>query len=278
MSSFRRPSIGLSRCTRAAQTIAPLVVTSLAFMLSTAIAPAGEPDALAPERKAIAWLGIEVPRWTRENACLSCHNNGDAARALLTAQRAGLLADRAPLADTLRFLATPERWDANGPDGPFKDRKLARIQFAAALTEAARGGVIADLRRARPLGGTGGRVADCRRQLGDRRHRSGRLAGHVWPRAGDAALDANAGGGRFREIPRRDWQSPRLVRDDRIAKRRRRRRGALGAGAERTPRTCRPEAACAADHRCAANLPPVAGARSSIRPPRCSTRRWSYWR
>jgi hypothetical protein len=77
-----------------------------------------------------------VPRWSQENKCYSCHNNGDAARALLSALKSGDLDNRAPLADTLEFLSRPEKWDANGPDGPFKDKKLARIQFAAALVDA----------------------------------------------------------------------------------------------------------------------------------------------
>jgi hypothetical protein len=89
-----------------------------------------------PEKRAVAWLVGEVPRWSQENGCYSCHNNGDATRALLSALTAGELADRKPLEDTLRFLARPEKWDSDGPEGPFKDKKLARIQFAAALAAA----------------------------------------------------------------------------------------------------------------------------------------------
>src|SRR5690606_15708627 len=76
--------------------------------------------------------------------CYSCHNNGDAVRALAAATRRGLLRDRTPLDDTLKFLRSPEAWDANGPDGPFKDEKLARIQFAAALADATTGGLAND--------------------------------------------------------------------------------------------------------------------------------------
>jgi hypothetical protein len=97
----------------------------------------------SPERRSVAFLAAEVPKWKQENGCYSCHNNGDAARALAVAAREGLLADRAPLRDTLDFLAAPEKWDANGPEGPFKDKELARIQFAAALAEAARTGLVA---------------------------------------------------------------------------------------------------------------------------------------
>ncbi len=99
---------------------------------------------LTPEARAIAFLAIEVPKWSREQHCYSCHNNGDASRALMAAVKSGDLADRAPLADTIEFLTRPERWDANGPEGPFKDKKLARIQFAAALAAANSTGLLRD--------------------------------------------------------------------------------------------------------------------------------------
>ncbi len=99
-------------------------------------AAAEEPAPRAAEARAVAFLAAEVPRWAKENACYSCHNSGDAARALLAALKSGDLNNRAPLSDTLEFLSRPERWDANGPEGPFKDKKLARIQFAAALVDA----------------------------------------------------------------------------------------------------------------------------------------------
>jgi hypothetical protein len=98
----------------------------------------------SPEARATAYLAAEVPKWHRENKCFSCHNNGDAARALMLAHGRGLLDDRAPLTDTLDFLRKPDKWDANGPDGPFKDEKLARIQFGLALTEAKSFGLIED--------------------------------------------------------------------------------------------------------------------------------------
>jgi hypothetical protein len=97
---------------------------------------AADHSPISPEQRAVAFLAAEVPKWATENNCYSCHNNGDAARALMGAATAGLVTDRAPLADTLRFLGEPDQWDANGPDGPFKDTKLARIQFGAALATA----------------------------------------------------------------------------------------------------------------------------------------------
>src|SRR5262249_25750881 len=36
----------------------------------------------AAEERAVAYLVREVPLWSQENHCFSCHNNGDGARAL----------------------------------------------------------------------------------------------------------------------------------------------------------------------------------------------------
>jgi Squalene-hopene cyclase C-terminal domain len=97
-----------------------------------------------PEQKAVAFLVREVPRWSRENHCFSCHNNGDAARALYQAGRAGYSVPDEALAETTRWLSRPESWDHNGGDGPFSDKRLARMVFATTLTTAIRTGRIAD--------------------------------------------------------------------------------------------------------------------------------------
>ena len=77
-----------------------------------------------------------MPRWRQENACYSCHNNGDAARALI----AGLQRRhdvRPAIDDTLAWLADPARWDSNpGGKGGNDDKRLARIQFASATVAA----------------------------------------------------------------------------------------------------------------------------------------------
>lgn len=88
------------------------------------------------ERRAVGYLSAEVPRWSRENHCYSCHNNGDAARALYRAKAAGVAFEASALADTTRFLERPEAWDGNGPGGPSSDKRLARIEFALALATA----------------------------------------------------------------------------------------------------------------------------------------------
>ena len=97
-----------------------------------------------PEGRAIVFLSREVPQWSVENKCFSCHNNGDAARALYLAKRLGLPIQDAALVDTTRWLSKPANWDHNGGEGPSSDKRLARLQFAASLAEAKEAGVVRD--------------------------------------------------------------------------------------------------------------------------------------
>lgn len=96
----------------------------------------------SPERRAVAYLSREVPRWFAENRCYSCHNNGDAARALYAAAMAKYDVPKAALEDTTRWLADPGRWEANRGNPAASDKKLARIQFAAALADAVAAGFV----------------------------------------------------------------------------------------------------------------------------------------
>src|SRR6185295_9979836 len=91
--------------------------------------------AQTPEQRAIDYLTVEVPRWSRENGCFSCHNNGDAARALFAARDRGMKVPREALGDTLGWLSRPAAWQENKGNPAFSDRKLARLQFAAALAD-----------------------------------------------------------------------------------------------------------------------------------------------
>jgi hypothetical protein len=111
------------------------------------VAPQAAPPALAgPEERALAWLAREVPRWSRKHHCYSCHHNGDAARALYVALRRGRPIPSPALADTTRWVERPGRWDRNGGRGPFSDRKLASLQFAATLAESHQAGLAKDKR------------------------------------------------------------------------------------------------------------------------------------
>lgn len=100
--------------------------------------------AATPEQRAVDFLAQEVPRWSRENHCFSCHNNGDAARALFAARKAGYPVPAQALAETIDWLRQPDRWDEIHGSPAASDKKLARIQFAAALAEAWRTGVARD--------------------------------------------------------------------------------------------------------------------------------------
>jgi hypothetical protein len=114
------------------------------FWLGTAAGfttgPGQVPDRPTPEARAVEFLVRAVPRWPRENHCFSCHNNGDAARALYEASHAGLRVPEEALAGTTAWLARPSGWDKNGGDGPFSDKRLARVAFTSALAAATRTG------------------------------------------------------------------------------------------------------------------------------------------
>jgi hypothetical protein len=100
--------------------------------------------AASPEERGLAYLAQEVPRWSSENHCFSCHNNGDGARVLYIATSRGYRVPRPALADTTRWLLDPASWDGNRGNPAFSDKKLARIQFAASLAEAYKTGAIHD--------------------------------------------------------------------------------------------------------------------------------------
>jgi hypothetical protein len=116
-------------------------ITGGAICLDAQARPAADAPSTSPEGRAVAYLAAEVPRWRQEHPCYSCHNNGDAARALIAASGRGH-AIGAAIEDTLAWLGRPERWDENAQGGGIDDKPLARIQFAGALTSAVEQGLI----------------------------------------------------------------------------------------------------------------------------------------
>ncbi len=117
----------------------------LAMLLPLAGAFHGQgPDPDSGEAKAITYLSREVPAWFREANCFSCHNNGDAARALFLARTLSYTVPDAALVDTLGWLVDPAEWENSPGDPIFSDKKLARIQFAAALAAAVDAGIVRD--------------------------------------------------------------------------------------------------------------------------------------
>ena len=99
---------------------------------------------VAAEARAVEFLKREVPAWSRDNGCFSCHNNGDAARALYKASQEGYLIPSPALADTTEWVAHPERWAQNRGDPGFSDQRLADVQFAATLAAAVQSGAVKD--------------------------------------------------------------------------------------------------------------------------------------
>jgi hypothetical protein len=111
------------------------------ILLLASFAARAQPSATL---RAVEYLVREVPRWSKENRCFSCHNNGDAARALYVAEQTGYRVPQSALADTTRWLLAPGDWDHDRTSPAFGDRKLARIQFASALAQAYEAGIVRD--------------------------------------------------------------------------------------------------------------------------------------
>jgi hypothetical protein len=129
---------------------APLLLTSAFVALAITIGGAAQlkKEATAIDKadpnvvaiaKGVDYLKVEVPKWKAEHPCYSCHNNGDATRALLVAGSKGYDIGTA-LDDTLAFLKQPSKWDQNKAPAGFDDKALARVQFASALAVAERHG------------------------------------------------------------------------------------------------------------------------------------------
>src|SRR6185436_7187730 len=93
--------------------VRPLRLAVALAALSCA-SPSG-PSSSTAEVRAVRYLAREVPQWPVKNRCFSCHNNGDAARALAAARRNGIAFDDLALDSTDRWLRRPDGWKDNGP-------------------------------------------------------------------------------------------------------------------------------------------------------------------
>jgi hypothetical protein len=103
--------------------------------VSLAIAAAAQSNIDTAIARGVRYLSVEVPKWKAEHPCYSCHNNGDAARALLVASARGYDIGTS-LDDTLTFLRQPASWNQSKAADGFDDKQLARVQFASALAVA----------------------------------------------------------------------------------------------------------------------------------------------
>ena len=117
-----------------------ILLASLTLLLCSVVLSAQQdhPHAAAIA-KGVDYLKVEVPKWKAGHPCYSCHNNGDATRALLVAQSKGYDIGSS-LDDTLQFLKQPAIWDQNKAPAGIDDQTLATIQFASALAVAERHG------------------------------------------------------------------------------------------------------------------------------------------
>jgi hypothetical protein len=160
-----------------------MITGFLGMGLLVAVYPASnQAGRAAPESKAIAFLVREVPRWSRENHCYSCHNNGDAARALYLALRSGWQVPGEALAETDRWLSQPKRWEHNGGEGAMSDKHLARLVFTATMATAVKAGRKQD-RSAQDVAAA--RLADDQHALG------------YWPLEGEDSVSSPATYGRL---------------------------------------------------------------------------------
>jgi hypothetical protein len=130
---------------QAAMKTLPAIVAGVICGLPGAAAQ-GDERPPGPEQRAIGFLAREVAAWPAANKCFSCHNNGDAARALYSALKQGDEVPLAQLRETSDWLARPADWRRADVPAEFRDDRLSAIQFAAALVSAVEAGSIDDRR------------------------------------------------------------------------------------------------------------------------------------
>ena len=101
-------------------------------------------DKATAEVKAIGFLAREVPAWSKNNGCFSCHNDGDAARALYAASGNGYAIPQNALNATTEWVSQPNTWEQNKGDPGFSDKTLSSVQFASSLLAAFDAGQVKD--------------------------------------------------------------------------------------------------------------------------------------
>ena len=84
------------------------LVTFCQFSTLPAVLNAAEPGQAM--RRAYDYLSIESLSWSRENGCFSCHNDGDAFRALLAYRKEPQAFPALPWQSLLNWLDRPEEW------------------------------------------------------------------------------------------------------------------------------------------------------------------------
>lgn len=116
----------------------------LSVVVSVPLGSQRSSDKATAELKAIGFLAREVPAWSKNNGCFSCHNDGDAARALYAASRKGYAIPQNALNATTAWVSQPNTWEQNKGDPGFSDKTLSSVQFAASLLAAFEAGQVKD--------------------------------------------------------------------------------------------------------------------------------------
>lgn len=111
------------------------IIWALVMMLSagTFLAAQESGRGLSPEARGVAFLAKEGPAWYDKFGCYSCHNNGDAVRALVSASKQKM--DVAAALTKALNVQRPQDWKPLTA-GDLKGVPLARIAFANALVDA----------------------------------------------------------------------------------------------------------------------------------------------
>lgn len=123
---------------------------TLVFLCAAGSVPLGSElrqrgsDKPSAEVRAVAFLAREVPAWSKNNGCFSCHNDGDAARALYAATGQGYAIPQNALRATTAGVSQPDTWEQNKGDPGFSDKTLSNVQFASALLAAFEAGQVKD--------------------------------------------------------------------------------------------------------------------------------------
>lgn len=107
---------------------------------SALIAAQEDPGGRSPETRAVAFLAKEGPAWHAKFGCYSCHNNGDAVRALVSASKQNM--DVAAAITKALNVQRPQDWKPLAA-GDLEGVPLARIAFANALVDATEAGLAA---------------------------------------------------------------------------------------------------------------------------------------
>lgn len=91
---------------------------------------------------ATQYLEKEALSWQPDNACFSCHNNGDATRVLLEISETTRQFKDSRWNESLEWLDTPEKWKKASPTEVALSPALAIIQFGNAMLAAQQIGLL----------------------------------------------------------------------------------------------------------------------------------------